>query len=76
MNVLSAGWFVTGVEVNGPARFVLAALLCLSIAVVYKTTRCRELREIPMAVLVLWVTIVISMYALGVGLWVVFSILT
>jgi hypothetical protein len=47
--------------------------LCLSIAIVYKTTRCERLRDVPAAVGVLWVTITLGMAAVGVGLWAVFS---
>lgn len=55
-----------------PARMLLALPLCLSIAVVYKTMRCERLRDVPPQALTLWITIVFSMYAVGVGLWLVF----
>jgi hypothetical protein len=48
--------------------------LALSIAIVYKTTRCETLREIPLATLALWITIVLGMYAVGVGIWLLFGI--
>ena len=44
-------------------------------AIVYKTTRCRNLREVPAAALVLWITIVIGMYAVGISLWVLFQVM-
>jgi hypothetical protein len=47
--------------------------LCLSIAVVYKTTRCERLRDVPIAAGILWVTILLGMAAVGVGLWSLFS---
>jgi hypothetical protein len=47
--------------------------LCLSIAIVYKTTRCPHLRQVPLAALGLWITIIIGMSAVGVGLWAVFE---
>lgn len=57
---------------SAPARMLLALPLCLSIAVVYKTMRCERLRDVPAQALSLWITIVVSMYAVGVGLWLVF----
>ena len=42
------------------ARWQQALLLlplCLCISIVYKTTRCENLRDIPMAVLKNWVTV-------------------
>jgi hypothetical protein len=49
--------------------------LCLSISIVYKTTRCESLREIPAAVLKNWVTIVIGMYLVGIALLVIYELL-
>jgi len=65
--------FTTGIALTGPQRLVLMLPLCLSIAVVYKTTRCELLRQVPLAALSLWVTIVIGMCAVGVALWVLFE---
>ena len=70
-----AGLFTTPIELTGIQRFLLMLPLCLSIAIVYKTTRCRNLRDVPVAALVLWVTIVAGMYAVGFGLWLVFEIM-
>lgn len=70
-----AGLFTTPIELTGIQRFLLMLPLCLSIAIVYKTTRCRNLRDVPTAALVLWVTIVAGMYAVGFGLWLVFEIM-
>lgn len=46
--------------------------LCLAVSLVYKTTKCPHPREIPLAVLVSWVTIVIGMYAVGIALQVIY----
>ncbi len=70
-----AGLFTTPIELTGIQSFLLMLPLCLSIAIVYKTTRCRNLRDVPVAALVLWVTIVAGMYAVGFGLWLVFEIM-
>ena len=66
---------VIAVGLSGPHRQLLMLPLCLSIAVVYKTTRCENVRDVPVAALILWGTIVIGMYAVGVGLWALFSIM-
>ncbi len=70
-----AGLFTTPVELTGLQRLALMLPLCLSIAVIYKTTRCEELRDVPVWALVLWVTIVLGMYAVGVGLWAAFQVM-
>lgn len=47
--------------------------LCLAVSVVYKTTKCATLREIPAAVAVSWITIVVGMYVVGIALLVVYE---
>lgn len=64
-----------GVQLTGFSRFLLMLPLCLSVAVVYKVTRIDDLREALAAALILWVTIVIGMIAVGVGLWLLFMIM-
>lgn len=75
MSLLLALLLAQGVTLSGRQRMLMILPLCLSIAIVYKTTRCPKLSDVPVAALVLWVTIVVGMYAVGVGLWVVFGIL-
>ncbi len=72
-NMLASTVIAAGM--GGVYHQLLMLPLCLSIAVVYKTTRCKNLRDVPVAALILWGTIVIGMYAVGVGLWVLFSIM-
>lgn len=50
--------------------------LCLAVSVVYKTTRCERIREIPWAALVSWVTIVLGMYVVGIALLLVYELAT
>ena len=69
-----AGLFTTSIDLTGMHRLLLMLPLCLSIAIVYKTTRCEKLRNVPAAALILWGTIVVGMYAVGVGLWLAFQI--
>lgn len=49
--------------------------LCLAISIIYKTTRCENLRDVPMAVLKNWITIVIGMYAVGIALLLIYELL-
>ncbi|MFQ5494835.1 MAG: hypothetical protein ACE5EX_05600 [Phycisphaerae bacterium] len=67
--------FATPIPLSGLGKVILVFPICLSISVVYKATRLERLRELPSAVLGLWVTIVVGMYAVGVGLWVVFLVM-
>lgn len=55
-------------------QMVLLLPLCLSISVVYKTTKCRTLRELPLAALVSWITIVVGMYAVGAALFLLYHL--
>ncbi len=73
--LLLANVFITAVQVTGGQRFLLMLPLCLSVAIVYKTTRCASLRDVPVAALVLWVTIVLGMYTVGFGLWALYSVM-
>lgn len=60
--------FTQPVILSRTVHLLLLLPLCLAISIVYKTTKCETVREIPVAVLGSWLTIVISMYALGAGL--------
>jgi uncharacterized membrane protein len=75
MNAVLTVAFVAALGLGGLNRQLMMLPLCLSIAIVYKTTRCENMRDVPVAALVLWGTIVLGMYAVGVGLWMVFTIL-
>ncbi len=75
MTPVIADLFTTAMELPVGRRALMILPLCLSIAVVYKTLRVPDVRKVPLASIVLWITIVISMYVVGVGLWAVFSLL-
>ena len=62
------------IVVSGGWHTLLLLPLALSIAVVYKTTRCEHIRDIPVATAALWATIVVGMFAVGIALWLVFSL--
>ncbi len=70
-----AGLFTAAVQLTGLQRSLLILPLCLSIAIVYKTTRCDKLSDVPVAALLPWITIVLGMYAVGLGVWVTFQIM-
>jgi len=68
--------FLNPMTLSGFQHALLLLPLCLSVSVVYKTVRCAEVRQIPVAAMALWATIVVGMYAVGVGLYVLFLIVT
>lgn len=57
-------------------QMLLLLPLCLAIAMVYKTTKLADLRQLPRAALVSWITIVVGMYAVGICLLVIYEIAT
>ena len=69
MTVTLAGLFATPIRLTGFEHALLLVPLSLAIAVVYKTVRCERIRDIPLASVVLCVTIIAGMYAVGIGLW-------
>ncbi len=60
--------FLTPVILTKTQQMLLLLPLCLCIAVVYKATKCESVREIALASLVSFVSIVVGMYAVGVSL--------
>ena len=75
---MSAGlvaWLTAPVPLSGLQRLLLLIPLCLSISLVYKTTRCARLADIPLATLALWLTILGGMVGVGVLMWVAFLLL-
>ena len=75
MSAILANFLIHGMEVSSGQRLLFMLPLCLSIAIVYKTTHCEKLRDVPKAALILWITIVIGMYAVGFGLWGLYTIM-
>jgi hypothetical protein len=63
-------------ELAGWQRAGLLMPLALAIAVIYKTIKCPTTREIPLASFLLWVTIVAGMYLVGIGLMLVYQLLS
>lgn len=69
MTLLVLALFSSPLMLSGMQRSLLVLPLCLSISVVYKTIRCERLADMPVAALGLWVTIILGMYAVGIGVW-------
>ena len=69
MQELLATLFVHPMTLVGWHKTVMLMPLCLAIALVYKGMKCERPAEVPLASLILWFTVVVGMYAVGVGLW-------
>ncbi len=74
MTLLAFRPFIDPIPLVSWQKLAMLLPLCLAIAIVYKTTKCRELRDVPVASLVLWVTILVGMFAVGIGLLVAYSL--
>ena len=75
MDIL-ATFMVHPLELTRWQQMLLLLPLCLTISVVYKTTKCAHVREIPLAAVVSWLTIVVGMYAVGVVLLLIYELAT
>lgn len=75
MNNPLAQLFISPLALSGISKVLLILPLCLSISIVYKATRLENLRELVSGVLGLWITIVVGMYSVGIGMWLLFVIL-
>lgn len=74
MTLLAFRPFIDPIPLVSWQKLAMLLPLCLAIAIVYKTTKCRELRDVPVASLVLWVTILVGMFAVGIGLLVAYTL--
>lgn len=75
MLALVLGLFTTPATISAWQHMAMFGPLCLSISIVYKTLRCEDLTRVPVASLALCLTIIVSMYAVGVGVWLLYVIL-
>ena len=75
MSPLLATLFVHPVTLGGWQKTIMLLPLCLSIAVVYKSIKCPALRDIPRTSLILWATILIGMYVVGIALWGLYEVI-
>ena len=75
MNIPLAQLFISPIVLSGIGKVLLIFPLCLSISIVYKATRLENLREMVSGVLGLWITIIVGMYSVGIGIWLLFVVL-
>ena len=75
MNIPLAQLFISPIVLSGVGEVLLIFPLCLSISIVYKAPRLEDLRDMSSAVLGLWITIIVGMYSVGIGLWLLFVVL-
>ncbi len=68
--------FLEPVSLTRWQQMLMLLPLCLTISVVYKTTKCERVRDIPWAACVSWLTVVVGMYLVGVGLLAVYEVAT
>lgn len=45
--------------------------LCLAVAIVYKTIKLNDLRRLPVAVVLLWFTMILSMIAITIAIYII-----
>lgn len=64
--------FVDPIPITGIVRSLLLLPLCLSISIVYRTLRSPTLDRLAIRSVMLWLTVVGGMYAVGVGMWIAF----
>lgn len=62
-------WFITPVPLTGWQQLFMLVPLCLAVSIVYKLTKLENLREVPLAAAITWVTIIVGMFAVGFGLY-------
>jgi len=67
--------FLNPITLSRWASIILLLPLCLAVSVVYKTIKCGNVRDIPLASVVSWITIVVSMYAVGIALFLLYEIM-
>ena len=60
---------------GGIGRLLMLLQLALAISIVHKTLKLERLSELPLAAVVLWVTIVVAMLGVGVGLLVIYQVM-
>ena len=73
MMEMLATFMIHPLQLTRVQQMMLLLPLCLCVSVVYKTTKCTNVRAIPLAAVVSWITIVIGMYAVGVTLLLIYE---
>ncbi|GMV95981.1 MAG: hypothetical protein AMXMBFR83_03500 [Phycisphaerae bacterium] len=65
---------LTPVTLTRFQQMLMLVPLCLAVSIVYKTTKCERVREIPWAAFVSCLTIIIGMYLVGIALMVLYNL--
>ena len=68
-------WLTSPEVLTGWQRMLMLIPLTLGISIVYKTLKTENLSEVPTASVVLCAAIVGSMYAVGIGIWVLYTLM-
>ena len=68
--------FTTPMQISGTQHLALLAPLCVAISVVYKTVRCQDLRDVPLAALGQSITIIVAMIGVGVAVWLIYLLMS
>ena len=74
-SILLAQLFVEPLTIGGLGRLLMLLPLAAAISIVYKTIHTERLRDLPLAGLTLWITIVAAMISIGVVLLIIFRLL-
>jgi len=69
------GLFTTPMQLTGVQHLLLLGPLCLAISIIYKTIRCQDIRDVPLAALVQCVTIILGMLGVGVAVWLLYLLM-
>jgi hypothetical protein len=67
--------FVGPLQMGRTAQALMLLPLCLAVSLVVKTLKTRNLGELPLAVGVNFITIVLGMYAVGAALFLLYELL-
>jgi hypothetical protein len=68
-------WFITPVQVTGWQELALLVPLCLAVAIVRRVTRIENIREAVAEIAITWAVYVAGMVALGIGLYVLHTVM-
>jgi hypothetical protein len=68
-------FLTTPMQITGVQHLMLLGPLCVAISIIYKTIRCQDLREVPLAALIQCVTIILGMLGVGVAVWLLYLLL-
>ena len=66
--------FIDPIALGGWQRALMLLPICLSVSVVYKTLKLPDVRQIPLAALGLWLTIVFGLWMVALTMWLLYRI--